>query len=42
MTKSTHGMCRVSAKRCTAAEKRSVILAKGAVEATGNPSCRCT
>ncbi|WP_427019305.1 hypothetical protein ACQCSX_22360 (plasmid) [Pseudarthrobacter sp. P1] len=38
----THGIWAAAAKRCTAAENRSVILAIGAVEATGNPNCRCT
>ena len=42
LAKSTHGTCCSRAKRCTAAPNPSVILAKGAVEAIGNPSCRCT
>ena len=42
LAKSTHAIPLARANRCTAVLKASVILASGAVEAIGNPSCRCT
>ena len=42
LAKSTHGIALVRANRCTAVLNASVILASGAVEAIGNPNCRCT
>jgi hypothetical protein len=41
LANSTQGSRLTVAKRCTAVLNASVILASGAVEAIGNPNCRC-
>ena len=42
LAKSTHGSRWSRANRCTALSNALVMRASGAVEAIGNPNCRCT